>query len=215
LRISRALRVFWPAIALIALDQASKLYIRGLSVPMAGSEKGEIVYGQSIHLLGSWLNITFIENPAMAFGLDFIGKIALALIALTASIGVIAYLLKRPDTPFVLRTGLILVLAGAFGNFLDRTFYGILFGYGSFFQGNVVDFIDLDLFMIHFGSKSFKVWPIFNVADAAITVGVVFLVLANYAPNLMRRHKAEDVQPGVPEQTSEGAETSASHGSGN
>jgi signal peptidase II len=134
-------------------------------------------YGQSIPLLGDWLKITYIENPHMAFGLDITGKLFLVFFSFAATIGMVLFLYKHRSGPMLLRLSLALIIAGALGNLIDRAFYGVLYGQAPLFYGNVVDFMDLDLFTITFSGSSFKFWPIFNVADAAVSVGVVMLLI--------------------------------------
>jgi signal peptidase II len=173
------LKVLWLTAGIVLLDQATKLLVRGITVPALGVDITGMHYAQSIALLGDWLKITFVENPNMAFGLDFTGKLFLSGVALVASIGIIFYLVRHREAPGLQRLALAFILAGAMGNLVDRTFYGVLFGYGTLFHGNVVDFIDFDLFTIRFGSGGFKFWPIFNVADAGVTCGVILLLLAS------------------------------------
>lgn len=173
------MRVLYVTLVVFVLDQVSKLAVRGIDLPSLGISFQGMSYGESIPLIGRWLNLTFIENPNMAFGLDIGGKPLLAAFAIIASIGIVVYLHRHRTGPLVLRMALALVLAGALGNLIDRVFYGVLFGYGPLFQGNVVDFMDLDLFTITLGGGSFKFWPIFNVADAAVSIGVVLLLLAS------------------------------------
>lgn len=173
------MRVLYVTLVVFVLDQITKLAVRGVDLPSLGLTFQGMSYGESIPLIGRWLNLTFIENPNMAFGLDIGGKPLLATFAIIASIGMLVYLYRQRTAPLMLRLALALVLAGALGNLVDRVFYGVLFGYGPLFQGNVVDFVDFDLFTITLGSSAFKFWPIFNVADAAVSIGVVLLLLAS------------------------------------
>ncbi len=173
------MRVLLMTFAVFLCDQVTKLAVRGIDLPGIGLHVEGMSYGQSIPLLGDWLKITFIENPNMAFGLDIGGKSLLAAFAIIASLGIVVYLYMHRNGPTLLRVALALVLAGALGNLVDRVFYGVLFDYASWFQGNVVDFMDLDLFTLNFGASAFKFWPIFNVADAAVSIGVVMLLLAS------------------------------------
>jgi Signal peptidase (SPase) II len=55
----------------------------------------------------------------------------------------------------------------------------VLYGTGPFLEGNVVDFIDFDLFTVNFGGGSFRFWPIFNIADMSVSIGVILLLLAS------------------------------------
>lgn len=137
-----------------------------------------MLLGESIPIIRDVVQITFIENPNMAFGIEFGGKILLSLFALAACIGMLYYLYRIRNDSLARRLAVALILAGAFGNLFDRIFYGVLYGYAPLFQGNVVDYMDFNLFTIHWGNFHFKFWPIFNVADASVSVGVLaFLFL--------------------------------------
>ena len=166
-----------------------------------------MLYDESIPVLGHWFYIHFIENPGMAFGLEFggeIGKLALSLFRIVAVVLIAIYLYKLIQKK--VSNGLIisisLILAGAIGNIIDSSFYGLLFsessyftpaqflpeggGYAGFLHGNVVDMLYFPLFEGSFpswlpfwGGDHFLFFrPIFNIADSAITIGV-FLILLN------------------------------------
>ena len=78
---------------------------------------------------------------------------------------------------FSFRFSLALILGGAIGNLIDRLFYGIIYGYEKLFYGSVVDFLDVDFFHFTLFGKTFDRWPIFNVADAAVTIGILILLI--------------------------------------
>lgn len=171
------MRILYVTLAVLLGDQITKLIIKGISLPALGLVVEGMHYGESIPLVGNWLKLTYIENPNMAFGIDVVGKIFLVLFSLLASIGILVYLYRHRHGALLLRLSLALILAGALGNLIDRTFYGVWYGQAPLFYGNVVDFMDLDLFTISLFGSSFKFWPIFNVADAAVSVGVVMLLI--------------------------------------
>jgi signal peptidase II len=154
-------------------------------------------YGHSIPLAGDWLKLTYIENPNMAFGLEVGGKVFLSVFAIIASIALLYYLYRNRHAALRFRMALGLILAGALGNLIDRIFYAVAYGSGGFFDGNVVDFIDLDLFVVHLGSSMFKFWPIFNVADVAVSAGVVLLLLTGF-PQAGQPQEAGTEVPDVP-----------------
>jgi signal peptidase II len=171
------MRILFLSLAILFADQLTKLVVKGISIPALGIVVEGMQYGHSIPLIGDWLKITYIENPNMAFGLDIGGKLFLVIFAFIASIGIVVYLYRHREGNFYLRLALALILAGAVGNLIDRTFYGVWYGQAPLFYGNVVDFVDFDLFTFSVAGSSFKFWPIFNVADASVSVGVVLLLI--------------------------------------
>ena len=176
----KKLNVLYITLGVLILDQVTKLLVKGVSLPALGVSVYGMNYGESIHLLGDWLKITYIENPNMAFGIELGGKLFLTVFAIIASIAIVVLLWRHREERLLFRLSLALVLAGAVGNLIDRSFYPLLYGTGGLFEGNVVDFINFDLFSINLGSSSFKLWPIFNVADAAVSIGVVMLLITGF-----------------------------------
>ncbi|MEO8734152.1 MAG: lipoprotein signal peptidase [Flavobacteriales bacterium] len=185
-------------LSVLVADQALKLWVKlgfflGDSIPLFGQGH-------------DWAYLQFVENRGMAFGLEFgggFGKIALTLFRIVAVIG-IGYLLmqaikdKRNNWLVV---SLSLIFAGAMGNIIDSAFYGMMFdastpfhkavlfpadgGYAAFLHGAVVDMFYFPLMHGHF-PKWLPIWggeqyeffrPVFNIADASISVGVVMLIL--------------------------------------
>ena len=163
-------------------------------------------YGSEKALIGDWAYLQFIENPGMAFGLEFggeIGKLLLSLFRVAVLIVLGVYLRSQIKTNAHkgLIASLALIFAGALGNIIDSAFYGLLFseaigsnvaefmpeagGYASFLHGHVVDMFSIRLYRGYF-PEWLPIWggnrleffkPIFNIADAAISVGVVILIL--------------------------------------
>jgi signal peptidase II len=193
------MRILLVTLAVLVADQASKLIVKGISLPGLGIVVEGMSYGQSIPVFGDWFKITYIENPNMAFGLDIGGKLFLVIFSFLASIGLLIYLYRQRQAPVLLRLSLALILAGALGNLIDRTFYGVWYGQAPLFYGNVVDFMDLDLFTISLGGSSFKFWPIWNIADAAVSVGVVMLLIIGI-PHA-------DATPAIPQAVKKEADT--------
>jgi signal peptidase II len=77
----------------------------------------------------------------------------------------------------------MLILAGAFGNFIDRMFYGVLYGEGPLFYGLVVDFIQIDIPDIQLGQFAYTHWPVFNIADSCVSIGMILILSYNrYLP---------------------------------
>jgi signal peptidase II len=164
------------AILLVLLDQISKILVKGFS--LFGINHDGMHLGESISLIGDFLTITFVENPGMAFGIEFgAGKILLSLFSLAASIAIVWFLWKLEGYSIIIRIGVMLILAGALGNFVDRMFYGVFYGESPLFYGNVVDFIRVDIPDIDIGPIYYTHWPVFNFADSYVTVGVILLLI--------------------------------------
>ena len=162
---------------IVIVDQISKLLVKGgFAVPILGYWPGMEI-GTSIPVLGDFFKLTFIENPGMAFGIDVGGKFFLTVFSTLASAGILYYLIKIRDEALVIRVSLAMILGGAIGNLIDRVFYGVIFGDAPLFYGKVVDFFDVDFFNFDWAGIHISRWPIFNVADAAVSIGVVMLLI--------------------------------------
>lgn len=173
------MRILFVSFFVIVIDQVSKLLVKGFSFPIINFHHNGMYEGERIRILGDFFRITFIENPGMAFGIDpgsnF--KFWISIFSILASIGIIVYMYLMKKEKFTLRFSLALILGGAIGNLIDRLFYGIFYGYGPLFYGSVVDFLDVDFFHFTLFGKTFDRWPIFNVADAAVSIGVIILLI--------------------------------------
>ena len=148
---SRRLEII-VAVSVVVLDQLTKALVRPA-----------LTLHESIEIIPGFLDFTRVHNTGAAFGMlnavDFPMKtVALSLVALIALGGVAWYAATVPLTDRLARIGVAGVLGGAIGNLIDRAS-----------AGYVLDFVDA-----YFGSWHF--WA-FNVADAAITVGVIFMIL--------------------------------------
>ncbi|MHB1687643.1 MAG: signal peptidase II [Ignavibacteriaceae bacterium] len=173
------MRILFISLAVVLLDQFSKLVIKGFSIPFLKIFYRGMFQGESIPVIGNFFRITFIENPGMAFGFDpgFNMKLWLSIFSFVASVGLGIYLYIIREKNFTLRLSIALILGGAIGNLIDRMFYGIFYGYAPLFYGRVVDFLDFDFFKFSLFGKSFDRWPIFNFADASVTIGVLILII--------------------------------------
>jgi signal peptidase II len=140
-----------------------------------------------------WFILHFLENNGFAFGYEFFGKpgkLILTLFRLGASVFIFFWLNKlvveynNNKIGWGAVCGLSLVFAGAVGNIIDSVFYGLLFDYSPLFYGKVVDMFYFPLFSgfwpnwVPFLGGDYFVFfrPVFNVADASITIGAVFLL---------------------------------------
>jgi signal peptidase II len=155
----------------VLLDQASKLYIKGFAIPFLHYNHDGMGHGFSNPVIGDYFRITYVENPGMAFGIEItpLTKLLVSLFSILASIGLFYYLYRVRKQGLSLRISLALILGGAIGNLIDRVFYGVFYDYAPLFYGRVVDFLHFS-----YGTRSF---PIFNVADSAVTIGVLTLLL--------------------------------------
>jgi signal peptidase II len=160
-------------------DQVSKTWI-----------KTNMYLGQEFKILGDWFIIHFTENNGMAFGLEFggeFGKLALSLFRVVAVAGIgygLHHLIKQKyHRGLILNVALI--FAGALGNIIDSVFYGVIYKYESLFHGRVVDMLYFPIIKGNFPSW-FPIWanepfeffrPVFNLADAAISIGVIAILI--------------------------------------
>ena len=193
------MKLRWAALIIlliIAADQALKIWI-----------KTNFPFGHVMNILGlPWAKLYFIENPGMAWGMEIggeWGKMILTLFRLAAVLFGTWYLVrivqKNYSRGFIICASLI--YAGALGNLIDSMFYGLIFeettyshvakifppngGYAGFLHGRVVDMLYFPIvhtrlpeWMPLVGGKDFEFFsPIFNIADAAISLGVITLLL--------------------------------------
>jgi signal peptidase II len=169
--------VIFVSALIVLLDQVTKLMVKGISLPALGIAIDGMRYGASRPVLGDFFRLTYIENPGMAFGINVGDKPFFAVVSIVASAAIIFYLYRSRNEPLGFRFSLAMILGGALGNLIDRVFYGVLFNEGALFHGKVVDFFDVDFFNISIWGYTMNRWPVFNIADASVTVGVLLLVL--------------------------------------
>jgi len=178
-------------VAAILIDQLIKVWV-----------KTNMMLHESIRVF-DWFYISFIENNGMAYGMQIGSKLALSLFRV-AAIGLLVYYVwlqvkKKARMGYIVC--LSMVLAGALGNLIDSMFYGLVFsasspfftsyfvdfgtGYAPFLMGKVVDMFYFPLIVTTWpdwvpmwGGEEFIFFsPVFNYADANISVGVVLLLL--------------------------------------
>ena len=173
------IKPFLTALLIIIADQAIKLWVHG-----------HMYQGEEIKFLGDRGMLHYTENNGMAFGMELggdWGKLTLTLFRIIAVAGIgygIVYLIKHKY-----HRGLImnvaLIFAGAMGNIIDSTFYGIVYNYAPLFHGRVVDMFYFPLISGIFpnwvplwGGQDFVFFrPVFNLADASISVGVILILI--------------------------------------
>ena len=170
---------FFVAALIIIIDQVIKIWVRQ-----------HMYIGEEIHFLGNRGMLHYTENNGMAFGWEIggiTGKLALTIFRIGAVIAIgygLVYLIRHKY-----HRGLImnvaLIFAGAVGNIIDSTFYGIIYHYAPVFQGRVVDMFYFPLIRGTYPSW-FPFWhgqyfeffqPVFNFADASISVGVIAILI--------------------------------------
>lgn len=173
------MKVLYISFFVFLADQITKLLVKGFSIPFLNFNFDGMYIGQVIPVIGDFFRLTFIENPGMAFGYDPGSglKLWVTLFSLAASIGLVVYIYFIREKSLSLRIAIALILGGAVGNLIDRMFYGVIFDYAPLFYGKVVDFLDFDFFNFTLFGKSYDRWPIFNLADAAVSTGVIILIL--------------------------------------
>jgi signal peptidase II len=185
------LKVLIVTFLIVLADQASKLYVKGIKIPLLGIEFPGIPYQSSIPVIGNFFQITFIENPGMAFGLQIGGKLFLSLFTIFATLLLFFFLYKNRHEGLLLRLSLALILGGAVGNLIDRVFYGKIYGYAPYFYGRVVDFFHFDLPNFTFLGKTIYSWPIFNIADVSVTFGFLMILIGYKKIFQHEEHSAE------------------------
>jgi signal peptidase II len=183
-------------LGILVLDQWLKIWV-----------KLNFYYGESKTIIDGWFDLQFVENPGMAFGWMLpgeAGKLILSIFRLLVVGGISVYLYRlvkqKAHWGYVMCVSMI--VAGALGNIIDSAVYGLMFDRGSTFDpelhdftmyfgkaqlnyegyanplmGNVVDMFHLTK-RITWGESSFELFPpIFNVADASITAGIIVILL--------------------------------------
>lgn len=175
------MKIFYITFFIVLVDQITKLLVKGINIPSLGIKISGMRLYDSVNVLGDFFRLTYIENPGMAFGIDFgeSAKIYLTLFSLFASIVITIYLIKHKDSPLSLRLPLAFILGGAVGNLIDRMFYGVIFNEAPLFYGKVVDFLDFDFFNISLFGYTYDRWPIFNIADMSVSIGVILILILN------------------------------------
>ena len=198
-------KLSWIVLAILAADQALKVYIK-LNYSLT-------YYGSAPIIDCGWFRLLFVENKGMAWGAslsDFIpfisedtAKLLLSIFRLIAITGIWIWLLrafksKAPKTQLI---AVSFIFAGALGNIIDSVLYGVLFsettynqlatflpeqgGYAPLMFGHVVDMFQFPMFTWTWpnwfpfvGGDHFTFFePVFNIADSSISVGVVLLLL--------------------------------------
>lgn len=179
-------------LAVIIIDQALKIWV-----------KTHFYLGETYEIT-SWFKLSFIENNGMAFGWEIGSKLLLTLFRIALTALLIYYIWRIRNHAYIKRGYIVclaLITAGAAGNIIDCAFYGVIFndpaapavatmfpdggGYGTLLHGRVVDMLYFPLFSWYWpdwmpwvgGERFLFFQPVFNFADAAISVGIIALIL--------------------------------------
>ncbi len=180
--------------AVLIADQILKIWV-----------KTHMAIGEEIHIAGNWFIIHFTENNGMAFGMEFFGRVGKYLLSIfrIVAVGALCYYLfklAKRDISTGYFVCVALITAGAAGNIIDCALYGLIFdhswnniaqfvpfgsGYSTFLQGRVVDMLYFPVIQGHWPTWSpikateefifFR--PVFNIADSAITCGMIWMLL--------------------------------------
>lgn len=190
------MRILFVSLSIVIIDQLTKILVKGFSIPFLNITYEGMYFGQRIPIIGDFFRLTFIENPGMAFGFDpgtdF--KLWISIFSLVASIGLVVYLYIIREQKLTLRLSIAFILGGAVGNLIDRMFYGIFYGYAPLFYGKVVDFLDFDFFNIEVFGRYYDRWPIFNIADSAVTIGVIILLFFYRNPDKDKNDEISEIR---------------------
>ncbi|MDK2977088.1 MAG: signal peptidase [Candidatus Marinimicrobia bacterium] len=157
---TRRIRFALIVICVVLLDQWTKVLTRSyFSIPVRNP----------IHLLGNNLIITRVENHGIAFGIHFPGIHIISYLGFMVIILYLFYQYRRETYSLLNDIAFSLIIGGALGNFYDRLF-----------RGTVTD-------MIQMGISGYY-WPVYNIADSAITIGVLLFILGTFLRNRQTKH---------------------------
>ncbi len=173
------MKVLFISFVIVIIDQVTKLFVKGINIPFLNLRSAGLVEGSPIHIIGNVFNLTFVENPGIAFGISFGEqyKLLISIVTIFASFALLIFLYINRKRELSLRISLAFILGGAFGNLIDRIFYGFFYGYAPLFYGKVVDFFDIKFINLFIFNRSFGHY-VFNFADVSVTAGVVLLLFA-------------------------------------
>lgn len=180
------IKYFGIALFVIAVDQAVKMLVH---FQMDFGTPGQIP------VFGDWFKLHYTTNPGMAFGMELgseYGKMILTSFRLVAMVGIgyyLHYIIDKKNHPVYILC-IAMILGGAIGNLVDSVFYGVWLDNAPYnaptpwFHGQVVDMFYFDIWEGYipewvplWGGSYTALWPIFNVADASIFIGVAIILI--------------------------------------
>lgn len=142
--------LIWLTLVIILLDMVSKYIVSRL-----------LIVNESVMIIKNFFNITYVRNTGAAFSIFSGSTFLVMIVSFIIIIGIIIYISKNKPSNKMEKVAYSLILGGAIGNFIDRIIYGY-----------VRDFIEIDIFGWDY--------PIFNLADVFVVVGVILLVIATW-----------------------------------
>ncbi|MEM8600018.1 MAG: signal peptidase II [Bacteroidota bacterium] len=192
------MRVLWATLVVVVLDQLTKAWVVAM-----------MEIGDTIPVIGQWFRLSYFQNPGFAFGWTLGSKLLLSIVSVLATAMVAVYLVWLREASRTYRLALALILGGAIGNLIDRVFAGVVYGYAPLGYGNVIDFLHLDVYhgFVDLPWRTYPtfvaLFPVSNIADVAIIVGLVLVLAAHIA--LGRQERAEQRAASVAEASLAGA----------
>ena len=192
------MKLIFFSLTVFLIDQLSKMFVRGFKIPLFNINLTGLQPGESRTVIDNIFNITLVENPGIAFGIDpgeSLKDLILILTIITC-ISFLAYLLFAKKADIKSKVAIALILGGAIGNLFDRIFYGLIYNYAPLFQGNVVDFLDIRIFRFFLFDNIHGNY-VFNFADISILAGVFLLIYLIVSSR--RRANEDDLIPQVVE----------------
>jgi signal peptidase II len=217
------LRYFAIALLVIIIDQAVKMWVH---FQMDFGTPGQI------KVIGDWFKLHYTTNPGMAFGMQLgteYGKLILTVFRLVAMFGIGYYLYyiikKKMHTGYLVCISMI--LGGAIGNLIDSIFYGVWLNNAPYnapypwFHGQVIDMFYIDIWEGYlpewlpiWGGSYTALWPIFNIADASIFIGVAIILIfqSKFFDEKLDKNATEEIDE-IQKQFIEGEEKTSSSNS--
>lgn len=183
---NKYVKYFGVALLVIAIDQVVKMLVH---FEMDFGTPGQIP------IFGDWFKLHYTTNPGMAFGMELgseYGKMILTSFRLVAMVGIgyyLTHIIEKKNHPTYILC-IAMILGGAIGNLVDSIFYGVWLDNAPYnaptpwFHGQVVDMFYFDIWEGYvpdwiplWGGSYTALWPIFNIADAAIFIGVAIILI--------------------------------------
>lgn len=183
---NKYVKYFGIALLVIAIDQVVKMLVH---FEMDFGTPGQIP------IFGDWFKLHYTTNPGMAFGMELgseYGKMILTSFRLVAMVGIgyyLSHIIQKQAHPVYILC-IAMILGGAIGNLVDSIFYGVWLDNAPYnaptpwFHGQVVDMFYFDIWEGYvpdwvplWGGSYTALWPIFNIADAAIFIGVAIILI--------------------------------------